>query len=193
MTATIPAQGFQCPRCEIILEAADTVTSICPDCHWKGEVHLFHPVELQVSASEEALPEDAACAHHPNKKAVAICDATGDYICALCQVEVDGQTLSIQHLNSKGGAGKLKESFDRYLARPDRSLSSLVAVSVLFWPVSPITMSAAIYYYVKLRRARKENPILKRLVGRLQMALYFILIILYFLGLIGFGVALALD
>src|SRR4051812_44560983 len=119
MTQALPIDYFVCPGCSVRLTPETSGATRCPHCKWRGDAYLFAPKPLDVSQAEMALPEDAACLHHPRKKATAVCAGTGDYICALCAVEIEGQTFSAAFLD-KGGKEKAKKAFDRTLPRPDR-------------------------------------------------------------------------
>ena len=69
---------FDCPGCFTPLDLeVEGRRIICPNCGWKGVVTLFDPVELQIEQSQEAMPDDATCVHHPNKRAEKVCDGTG--------------------------------------------------------------------------------------------------------------------
>src|SRR5689334_5511439 len=109
---------FSCPRCDSVLSPPSQGATRCPGCGWKGEAYLFSPAAMEVQTAEHALPDDATCIHHPRKKAIAVCAGTGDYICSLCAVDLDGETFSAQYL---GAAGKQKagRAFERNLPRPD--------------------------------------------------------------------------
>src|SRR5207248_2157926 len=106
-----------CPSCSREFQGPFLGSQACAFCGWIGEVYVFDPLPSTLDRAEQALPEDSVCMHHPSKKATAICAGTGDYICALCAVDLNGQTYSASYL---GNAGKEKvgTAFDRYLERP---------------------------------------------------------------------------
>src|SRR5262245_48239980 len=81
---------FICPGCAAVLQPGPEVHVLCPACQWTGQAYLFQPVATRVDLAETALPDDAVCAHHPGKRAVAVCAGTGDFICALCAIDVGG-------------------------------------------------------------------------------------------------------
>ena len=112
MSENAAALPFSCPGCSNILDTVGQVRLRCPICKWVGDVYLFTPKVLDIEPAKLALPDDAACLHHPRKKAVAVCAGTGDYICSLCAVELNGQTYSANYLE---GAGKqlAGSAFDR--------------------------------------------------------------------------------
>src|SRR3712207_1092454 len=85
-----PVMLFACPSCRAPLDPPAPGRTLCPRCDWRGEAYLFTAKVLAVEAAEAALPDDATCAHHPRKRATAVCAGTGDYVCSLCAVELEG-------------------------------------------------------------------------------------------------------
>jgi hypothetical protein len=185
--------GFQCPRCSTVLESVTSGRVRCSRCGWSGEVYSFSPRVLDTQPAAAAMPEDATCLHHPRKKAVAVCAGTGDYICSLCAVELNGQTYSAEYLNSAGKnlAGK---AFERSLPRPDSQIYLYLLccfipyVNFIFLPFAFIWIPHAVLLYFKTLRLREENPILKRIIGMPRMVMIPILLGLFALGWIA-GVA----
>jgi signal peptidase I len=143
-----------------------------------------------------ALPEDATCLHHPRKKAVAVCAGTGDYVCSLCAIELNGQTYSAEYLNGPGKnlAGK---AFDRMLPRPDSQilfymlLCFVPYLNVIFIAFAFVWIPHAIYLYVKLLRLRRQNEVLARVVGQGRLITVAILIGLFAVGWIIGAIAIA--
>ncbi len=124
----------------------------------------------------EALPEDAQCVHHEGNTATAICEGTGDYICALCSIDVGGRTYSAQFLEN-AGSDFAKQSFDRFLPRPDTTV--LIFILLYFVPyVNSCWVFGTVVWlplgYMKLvqaNRLRYRNPIYHRVVGPTRIVL----------------------
>jgi len=167
------------------LEPGETPEFQCPMCRATGEAYLFHPLTLQADESLEAMPEDATCIHHPAKQAVTQCAGTGDYVCALCAVEINGKTYSAQYMNTKAGKKNAAEAFDRYLERPDRAASTMLLLTLLFMILAPITIPAAIYYYFKSRSLRKKNPLYARVIKKTTSKWVYIVLLIIFILIIG--------
>lgn len=178
---------FDCPTCtQRIAQEVDGPTA-CVACGWRGEALLFRPSPVEAEKAQDALPDDAACAHHPHKRAEAICEGTGDYICALCAVELDGGIYSAQYLD-KAGKDKLDKDARRYVERPDRQLTYAVVLTVLFWPLFFVTVPVSVYYFIKMARLRQHNELFRRLVGPLHFASAVLIIIFFAAGIvIGIG------
>src|SRR3569623_704123 len=118
MTEAVAASEIICPKCAWAYAPAQPGATECPHCHWRGKAYTFSPRQVEIVSAETAIADDAACLHHPRKKAVAVCAGTGDYICSLCAIELNGTTYSAQYLNA-GGKETVGKAFDRTIKRPD--------------------------------------------------------------------------
>lgn len=84
----LPCPGDQCRGS---LRHAANGTFQCDTCRMQVNAELFNPVTPVIQSPELAMSEDATCVYHPQKKAVTVCQGTGNFICALCAVEVKGK------------------------------------------------------------------------------------------------------
>ena len=105
-------------------------------------------------------------------------------------LELEGKTYSVQFLDS-GGKAKADEAFDRHLARPDRNLSTALAVTLFFPFIGIFTLPLSIYYFFKTLRFRRENEMNRKLVGGCAVAIYGTLIALLVLGVVLWFAAIA--
>jgi hypothetical protein len=159
----------RCPVCSgVIRPSTNGGATACPMCRWTGDVFLFKRFPVDARSAEAALPEDATCIQHPTKKATAICAGTGDYICALCAIDVNGQTYSAQYLSNKG-KDTASKAFDRYLPRPDNTAYLLIVCSIIAPYVNAVLLATAgfwvpyaFYVYTKSLRMRRENDLFRR-------------------------------
>ena len=164
MAVASPTTAFDCPRCgRNLLPEAEGATS-CPSCRWHGEAYLCNPVAVEIEAAKAVLPDDATCVHHPTKQAVAVCAGSGDYVCSLCAITLDGETYSAQYLN-KVGKKKAEKAFERRLARPDREVSLCLLFCLFFTIAIPICLPLAIRSLVKMIRQRRTDPLYRQVVG----------------------------
>ncbi|MCC7193867.1 MAG: hypothetical protein IT444_13950 [Phycisphaeraceae bacterium] len=177
MITRLEINDIICPRCGIGMDARSGEEMRCPHCDLKTRVLLFRPLPLLVEHPTPAGPEDAACAHHPANRAVAVCAGTGDYICSLCHVALDGKSYSVQYLE---GAGKsiLTKSYTHYLPRPDTEIVTLALFTLLVSFLGVIFIPLMILRFFTTRKLRRENPLYARLVGPGRMA---------WLGIVAFG------
>lgn len=142
----------------------------------KCRVEEFTPIEPFVDRLAPASEQHAICAHHPANCAVAECAGTGNYICALCAVDIDGITYSVQFLDSAAGKAMLSERFATSLPRPDRLVWHLLAFLLIF-PITLIMLFLAFIwvpvgfaYWLKSIRLRRSNRLYTRIVGRWKVA-----------------------
>ena len=89
-----------CDHCRTVLPTAVVNTSepvACPGCHAPLLARVFPAFSRAGTgghASESVVSdEDASCFYHPRKKAVVPCVRCGRFLCALCDLEIDGQHL----------------------------------------------------------------------------------------------------
>jgi hypothetical protein len=144
-------------------------------------VQRFNPRPLTLDQPEQALPDEAVCAHHPNKRAEAICAGTGDYICSLCAVTVNGQTFSATYLNRPDAQQQMAGKWEQDLPRPDRRIRWLILLSIFPYcqaVAAPIFLIWAGFEYVRMLRMRKAHPLYARLVSQSVVVIAPILILL---------------
>jgi hypothetical protein len=189
--AAIPVQQFPCPGCGSFLSAPDRGRIRCPNCSWSGEIYGFSPAPLDVRSAELALPNDATCIHHPTKKAVAVCAGTGDYICSLCAVQLDGETYSADYL-SAAGKEKANKAFLRTLPRPDGRarlyllLPFIPYVNLAAIPFAFIWLPHGFVLCGRCARLRRQDPLFARLIGPARLVVLRVLLGIYsLLWLIG--------
>lgn len=154
-----------CPKCGVELSPVNPDDVACTGCKWRGQVYAFSPAALKVVEQAQAMPDDAACAHHPSKRAITTCAGSGDYICSLCVVEIDGQTYGAAYLETAGKA-KATKAFDRYIPRPDKMVIGAVGISYLYLVPSLVAFPWGIVQFFKMQKLRREDPLYARIVSR---------------------------
>ncbi|HEY1684667.1 MAG TPA: hypothetical protein VGG19_07895 [Tepidisphaeraceae bacterium] len=199
MTQAIAVTEFACPRCGtmLALAAPNQSHTNCPACRWSGQVYLFSHLPLDVKTAESALPEDAACAHHPSKKATAICAGTGDYICSLCTIELNGQPYSAEYLNH-GGKETLGKAFTRTLPRPDSQIRLYLVAAIIIpyvnfvlWIFAFLWIPHAFILYRRALRMRREDKLFSRVMSSMSVVVLPILLVLIAIGWIVVVILLA--
>ena len=139
-------------------------------------VEEFASTEPPVDRVDAATEQHAICAHHPENRAVAECAGTGNYICALCAVDIDGVTYSVQFLDSTAGKALVAERFASSLPRPDRLVWHLLAflcvlpITIVMIFLSFIWVPVAFIYWVKAIRVRRDNELYRRIVSGWKVA-----------------------
>lgn len=133
-----------------------------------------------------ALDDDSACANHPTKKATAICDGTGDYICTLCAVDIGEKTYSTAYID-RVGVNSLDAPIQRHLKRPDRTVSLCFVLCLLIYFLGPAWVIWSVISFFQMLRYRKTEPIYRQIVGPGDVAVATILVLIPLTGWV-FGI-----
>ncbi|MCC8190229.1 MAG: hypothetical protein LIP77_06265, partial [Planctomycetes bacterium] len=123
-------------------------------------LYLCHPPPEEAPAEPAGLA-DAVCAHHPGKKAVAVCAGTGDFICSLCRVSLEGKDYSVQYLDH-GGPEVADAFFAPRLPRPDRVLLLLLVLSPV---LSLAAVLLSLPWLIKAMNLRRSHPLFAQVVA----------------------------
>ena len=187
-----------CPRdlCRGTMTPAIGGTFLCDICRLEVKAELFNTIAPVIHAPEIATSEDATCVYHPHKKAVTVCQGTGNFICALCAVEVKGKTYSVQYLESKAGKKAADEMANRYLPRPDRVVTNLFVA--LFIPYANAVVFIlfplwAVYGYLqcgKMAKMRREDALYHDLIGSARIVTAAVLISIVLVGWLALAAAM---
>lgn len=148
-----------CPKCRSALPGAlcnlpEPVP--CPACRASILVEVF-PASFQAPAagpSAESIVEEgsASCFYHEQKKAVTHCEACGRFLCALCDVDFNGQHLCPGCLQTGKKKGKLT-TLDSSRTLWDSAAVVVSLVPLIVWPVvivtAPISITLAVVSFFK--------------------------------------------
>ena len=143
----------------------------CPACGAWVQVEVF-PAALRppgAGASAEAVLVDgeASCFYHPTKKAILPCESCGRFLCALCDVEMNGQHLCPGCLESGKKKGKLKQLENR------RTLYDNIALAL---SVCPVLITAPVGLYMAIRYWNAPGSVVPRGRWRVVLAIIFALV-----------------
>ncbi len=126
---------LSCLKCWSLLpvDAAREATSSCVSCGsvWSIDVFpaLFAPPAQLRKAELELAEGEASCFHHATKRAVTSCSRCGRFLCALCSLELAGETWCATCL-STGATKKTVHSLETR-----RILWDSVALSIALFPL----------------------------------------------------------
>lgn len=171
-----------CDRCRLVLPAAmlDTPEPVaCPGCHAPLLTRVFPafrraPVAGR-TAESVASDEDAGCFYHARKKAVVPCSRCGRFLCALCDLALDGRHLCPGCVDAGRAAGDRDALRHGVPLRPrvvhDRIALLLATVPLfpLFWPFTLLTAPVALFLSIRYWHEPARSPI-PRGRGRLVVA-----------------------
>ena len=153
---------LRCDKCQTALPGAvvNTGTLVaCPACGVATLVQVF-PAFARVAprgrtAEALASAEDAGCFYHPTKKAVVPCDECGRFLCALCDLELDGRHVCPECIEVARKAGKTLRGGTRTLH--DQLALAIAAlgtvIGVLGFVSGPVALFMAIRYWNEPRRS----------------------------------------
>src|SRR6187549_347010 len=105
--------SVRCSRCQALLPVAsyrnDEMVP-CPSCSSALQVYafpaLFRPVEAGKTGDLVIVDGESSCFYHPEKKAVVTCSYCGRFLCALCDVDFNGEHLCPPCIESGKKKGK---------------------------------------------------------------------------------------
>ncbi len=155
---------LRCDKCQTPLPGAvvNTLTPVaCPACRTALIVQVFpaflRPVTRGRASEALASQEDAGCFYHPHKKAVVPCEDCGRFLCALCDLEIDGRHVCPSCVEIARQAGKsLHTGNERVLH--DQVAASVVLIG-MFVGVSPITAPVALFMVIRYWNEPKRSPV----------------------------------
>jgi len=138
--------SLTCPNCGTPFPLAESEAANlehCPKCARQTKVFMFPALERPFTGGTAAeavmLEGEATCFYHAQKRAQVPCDACGRFLCALCDLEFNGQHLCPQCLEAGAKKGKL-HSLERQRTRWDQIVISLLVLPlVLCWILLPLT------------------------------------------------------
>lgn len=150
-TAAGPA-SVSCPSCHLPLPGnlCNTAEDIrCPGCdrriHAEAFPALFRPRAEGRKAETILEAGVSSCFYHEGKKAVVPCDGCGRFLCALCDLELNGQHVCPTCLEkSRTAPGPVKVNLEATRTVYDSAAMSLAVWPLLIWPATILTAPAAI-------------------------------------------------
>lgn len=94
-----------------------------------------------------ALDDEATCYYHPDRQAVAVCDASGRFMCELCKVDFNGRVYCMEAFEQLRRDGT-DPDFAGEAHRLDRAaflLAALPPFSIVFYFLSYLTAPVAFF------------------------------------------------
>ena len=174
-----------CDRCRTPLPDAflNTPTPVsCPGCHAPLLARVFPAfarggVAPGRTAESVGSDEDASCFFHPRKKAVVPCARCGRFLCALCDLEIDGRHLCPSCVADPAAGDTVPGAAGRTVFANERTLYDQVALSLavlplLVWPLTLFCAPVAFYFAVRYWNSPKQGLIRRSRVRLVLAALF---------------------
>jgi hypothetical protein len=164
-----------CPKCNVPLPENVLIAERlepCPTCNVPVQAKIysafFKPVE-QGSVGEAIVVEgEASCYYHPQKRAAIHCGSCGRFVCALCDVELNGEHICPACLESGQKKGKLTELENKRMLW-DSAAFSLAVAPLFVWPLTLLTAPAAVI--LAIYAWNKPSSIIGRTRARIYLAI----------------------
>jgi len=161
----------------------------CPGCQALLRVEAFRaliePPRLGRAAEQVIVEGESSCFFHPAKKAAVACDGCGRFICSVCDIELSGQHLCPQCLESgkrRGKLGQIESSRTLY----DSLALTLATYPLLIFYFTLITAPMALY--VTIRHWNAPRSVIGR--GKWRFVVAAVLAVMQIAGWITLFVAL---
>ncbi len=171
---------INCPKCRKPLSDKQFNTrgmTKCPSCETPIHVDAF-PARFQSatpgSTGETLFTDDeASCFYHSQKKAVVHCHQCGRFLCALCDLELNGQHFCAACLESGKKKGKIK-TLENHRTLYDSLALQLALYPLLIFYLTLLSAPATIFVAIKYWNA--PTSILPRSKIRFIAAILFAVI-----------------
>lgn len=183
-----------CPSCSHALpgwylKQPNTETA-CPVCFANLSIEIF-PAIFRVMETIDltglvSVEGEACCYEHANKRAKAVCNQCGRFLCALCEVDIDGKTWCPSCLHSDKSGSKLQA------LETHRTLYDSIALAMAALPgpfVYFCVFTAPIVLFLAARYWKSPSSLVPRNRWRFVVA---ILLVLAELGFLAFVIVIAL-
>jgi hypothetical protein len=105
---------------------------------------FFRSTHLGSAGETIVIEGEAGCFFHPEKKAVVPCAECGRFLCALCDLELNGRHLCPGCLESGQRKGKLVE-LERRRTLYDTAAIEFALLPILLGPVTLLTAPTALF------------------------------------------------
>ena len=168
---------LSCTNCNapLVIEAVNTnslvACGVC-NCRIRADVYpaLKRPLPVGRTGAAVQMDKEAGCFYHPRKKAVVPCSACGRFLCALCDVSLNGQHLCPACLEKAKVNGKIK-NLENHRTCYDTIALLFATVSLIFYWFTILT--APLVIYLTVRHWNSPSSIIPR--TKIRFVLAFIL------------------
>ena len=174
------ASLLHCPQCGEFHPIA-TLNSeqwgSCGGCRKKFQAWVFpailRPPDTHTAGSALLQAEDASCFYHAGKKAEAVCESCGVFLCGLCDIPMNDRHLCVRCIEKGHSKGKMQNLQTQRILYDDMALGLTILPMLLVWATiltAPIALFLAIWHW------KSPSSIVPRTKIRLILAILFSLI-----------------
>jgi ribosomal protein S27AE len=137
--------AVRCPHCGSALPLAEAAVQpqrlACTRCGRAVEVEVFPALARGLAAGragEVSIGDEARCFFHDEKRAEAVCDGCGRYLCATCEIRV-GERLLCPECFETGRTRKTLPQLERWRLLPT---SLALWIALLSFVLTPLPVGA---------------------------------------------------
>jgi hypothetical protein len=130
---------------------------------------LFRPLGPGEAAEAVLSEQESACFYHPRKRAVVPCESCGRFLCALCDLELNGRHTCAPCLEAARGRGEFTR-LENQRTRYDRIAMALAGYPLLLF-FYPTLMTAPVALYMSIRALRAPGSLVHRTRIRCVLAM----------------------
>ena len=149
----------RCPQCRTLLSPGIYNSGAfheCPGCRQPTRVDAF-PALLSPPAAGRAaegliVEGESSCFFHPAKRASVACESCGRFLCSVCDIELAGQHLCSQCLESGKKKGRLQQLENRRTIYDSMALAFATYPLLIFY-FTIITAPIALYLTARYWKA----------------------------------------
>lgn len=167
-----------CSRCNtpLAVEAFNTgEMAHCTGCRAKTLITVFPALLRGIASGKPAetlqVDTDASCFYHPQKKAEIACGNCGRFLCALCDVDLNGQHLCPPCIEAGKQKGKLEHLENRRVLYDDIAVSLALYPIIIFIIFYVSILTAPIALYVAIRYWNAPSSVVPRTKVRFVLAI----------------------
>ena len=165
---------LSCTKCKSPLpgQTVNTYSLVaCPSCNGllRADVYpaLYREFPTGHSGDRVQLDKEAGCFYHPNKKAVIPCSTCGRFVCALCDVAINGQHLCPSCFEKGKTKRKITNLENQRTCYDTLALMVASASMLLYWFT---ILTAPFVIYLTVRHWNSPSSIIPRTKIRFVLA-----------------------
>ncbi len=146
-----------CTKCSTPLTAKNLNIGTFAPCRICGTQHRISvfPAALRKTPSHKnaellLVNDDAGCFYHSKKKAVTHCSSCGRFLCALCDVEIDGEHICFPCMEKGKKKNELTNLENQRTLFDDIALKLAIFPMLIFWftcITAPISLFMVFRYW----------------------------------------------
>jgi len=144
----------------------------CPSCRVGLQIEVF-PAVLRPpgpgSVGEKVVMDgEATCFFHATKRAVVPCDSCGRFLCAVCDVEMNGEHLCSTCIESGRKKGRMQKLESKRTLYDNLALAMALIPMIIVWPT---IITAPITLYIAIRHWNAPSSVVPRTRWRFVVAI----------------------